>query len=369
MKKFLVILAVAGLVSGLVAAPNRAQAIMQLLNSRSSGSPKGYADAAVVVAEDAAQGRPLQQFVLALVSQEPGAPAAERLQPKKKKAYLAASREKIRNLAEKRGNALAWYLLSLENNDEHMLQRAADGDNVQALNAWGSLNVVRAFRAAETMAPEEKERILKSSFDCFQRAANQDDPNGLYNLGTCYARGIGCEPDALKAFTCFKRAAKAGHPEALNNMGACYREGISVAKDLNAATRYFKESAALGNAFGELNYAFALSRGEGTPQDDVQAADYFRRAAEQGNAAALNAYAMCYFNGKGVPKNEARAFDLLTQAARKGLPQAMDNLAIFYDRGLGGVAKDEKMALVWKVRGKAARGSREAQAWLNKNGY
>ena len=368
MKKLLLLLTVWGLASGLPAAPKSAQAIIELLNSRSSGSPKGYAEAAAVVAADAEKGRPLQQFVLALVSREPGAPAAVRLSDEKRAAYLDASRGKIKALAEKRGNALAWYLLSLENNDEKMLRRAADGDNVQALNAWGSLNVVRAMRD-ETLTPEARKETLKRCFDCFLRAANQDDPNGLYNLGTCYARGIGCERDGIKAFACFKRAAKAGHPEALNNMGACYREGISVAVDPAAATRYFAKSAALGNAFGELNYAFALSRGEGVPQDGALACEYFRRSAEQGNAAALNAYAMCYFHGKGVEKDDVRALELLRLAARRGVPQAMENIALFYDRGLGGVEKDETQALVWKVRARAARGSREAEAWLNKNGY
>lgn len=365
MKKLVLTFLIVGVATSLFAAPPSAQAILELLNSRNSGSMKGYAEAAEIVAADAAKGKPLQQFVIALVADEKSAPAAARLTPEKRKEYLDASRAKIKALAEKRGNALAWYLLSLENNDEKMLQHAADGDNVQALNAWGSLIAVKAMRDS-TLFEEDREKVFKRSFDCFRRAANQDDPNGLYNLGSCYARGLGCEKDEIKAFNCFKRAAQAGHPEALNNMGACYREGMSVAKDLEAATRFFKKSADLGNAFGELNYAFALSRGEGVEKDEKEAFEYFRRSAEQGNAAALNAYAMCYFHGKGVEKNDVKALELLRIAAQMGLAQAMDNIAVFYDRGLGGVEQDDDEALIWKVRARAARGSREAQAWLNK---
>ncbi len=368
MKKLLLTWLVAGGISALFAAPKSAQAILELLNSRNSGSMKGYAEAAEVVAADAALGKPLQQFVIALVADEKSVPAVARLTPEKRKEYLDSSREKIKALAEKRGNALAWYLLSLENNDEKMLQRAADGDNVQALNAWGSLMAYKTARDRD-MTPQEREKVYKRCFDYFRRAANQDDANGLYNLGSCYAQGLGCEKDEIKAFNCFKRAAQAGHPEALNNLGACYREGMSVARDPAAATRYFKKSADLGNAFGELNYAFALSRGEGVEQDEKEALEYFRRAATQGNGAALNAYAMCYFHGKGVKKDEARAFELLELAAQRGIAQAMENLAVFYDRGLAGIEKDEEKALVWKVRAKAARGSREAAAWLTKRGY
>ncbi len=368
MKKLFLFLLFVGALPTLYAAPKSAQAILELLNSRNSGSTKSYAEAAEIVAADAAKGKPLQQFVIALVADEKSAPAAARLTPEKRKEYLDASRDKIRALAEKRGNALAWYLLSLENDDEKMLKRAAEGDNVQALNAWGSLTAYKAARD-KNMSPEEREKVYKQCFDYFRRAANQDDPNGLYNLGSCYAQGLGCEKDEIKAFNCFKRAAKAGHPEALNNLGACYREGMSVTRDAAMATRYFKESADLGNAFGELNYAFALSRGEGVEQDEKEAFEYFRRAATQGNGAALNAYAMCYFHGKGVEKDEARAFELLDLAAQRGIAQAMENLAIFYDRGIGGVERDPEKALVWKIRAKAARGSREAAIWLNQKGY
>lgn len=368
MKALGTVIFVMGLANGLFAAPKSAQAIIDLLNSRSSGSVKGYADAAEVVAADAANGKPLQQFVIALVSEERNAPRAARLSPEKRKAYLEASRAKIKVLAEKRGNALAWYLLSLEKDDEKMLQRAADGDNVQALNAWGSLIANRAMRD-ETMLPEVREYTFKRAFDCFRRAANQKDANGFYNLGTCYQRGIGCEKDEIKAFTCFKRSAQAGHPEALNNLGACYREGVSVAVDLPTATRYFAKSAESGNPFGELNYALALSRGEGIDKDEKLAFEYFGRSAKQGNPLALNAYAMCYFYGKGVEKDEVKALEYLRLAAQYGAPQAMENLALFYDKGLGGLERDDKMALVWKIRARAARGSREAAAWLNKNGY
>lgn len=368
MKVLGIVLLLLGAVPQLSAAPESARAIIDLLNSRSSGSVKGYADAAEVVAADAAKGKPLQQFVIALVSEEMNAPKVARLTPEKRKAYLDSSRGKIKALAEKRGNALAWYLLSLENGDETMLQRAADGDNVQALNAWGSLIANRAM-SDRTMLPEVRELTFKRSFDYFRRAANMDDANGLFNLGTCYKRGLGCEKDEVKAFACFKRAANMGHPEALNNLAGCYRDGVSVAVDLGAATRYFAKSAELGNPFGELNYALALSRGEGIEKDEKLAFRYFRRAARQGLPLALNAFAMCYFHGKGVEKDDALALKYLRLAAEYGAPQAMENLATFYDKGLGGLEKDEKMALVWKVRAHAARGSREAQAWLNKNGY
>ena len=46
----------------------------------------------------------------------------------------------------------------------------------------------------------------------------------------------------------------------------------------------------------------------------------------------------------------------------------MDNLAACYERG-DGVAKDMMRSTVWKVRARAARGDRNAAAWLAQNGH
>ena len=76
---------------------------------------------------------------------------------------------------------MAWYLLSLENNDRDLLHRAADAGNVQAMNAWGTYLVTRAI--GETTDTNEVNRILGVAHDYFKSAAGQGDANGLYNLG------------------------------------------------------------------------------------------------------------------------------------------------------------------------------------------
>ena len=121
-------------------------AIVKLLNSRASGSRSEFREAAKIVAEDAKEGRPLQQFVIALVANDRDLPRKLRLKPETREAYLDQARDKIRRLAEEKNNALAWYLLSLETNDMAFLKRAADGENVQALNAWGTITLTEAFR-------------------------------------------------------------------------------------------------------------------------------------------------------------------------------------------------------------------------------
>ena len=196
------------------------EAIVTLLNSSASTSPARYAEAQKLVLREAEDGKPVQQFVVGVTTDDKGLA----------KRYLDASRDKIRTLAEKKNNSLAWYLLSMENNDFKMLRRAADGGNVQALNALGSIATQEAL-VRGNLPTNSLEEILRKSYVYFSKAAAQRDPNGFINLGTCYLRGFGCQKDPGMAFACYKAAAEAGHPEGMDNVSACYQFGQGVKKD------------------------------------------------------------------------------------------------------------------------------------------
>lgn len=205
-----------------------ADAVSVMLNAPSSVGPRTYAEAKAKVEKDAENGRPLQQFVVGITTEDKDLA----------KRYLDASREKIVQMAEQKNNPLAWYLLAKELNDIKLLEKAADGGNVQALNALGTIltndalqkNDLKAF-GAEVSETNDINRVLAKSYGCFRRAAAQRDPNGFINLGTCYLRGLGCKTDLPLAFACFKAAANAGHPEGMDNMSACYQFGHGVQKN------------------------------------------------------------------------------------------------------------------------------------------
>lgn len=361
---FLVMLSVGAVPAGYA---DSSKAIVRLLNSRAAGSPRAYAESARIVARDAAAGRPLQQFVIAVLSGNGELPDDVRLSDKKRDEYIAASRKRILRLAEEKGNPLAWYLLSLERNDLRFLKRAADGGNVQALNAWGTITLTEALRNPG-VDTNDIDRILVKSFSYFKKAADQGDPNGFYNMGMCRLNGYGCAREPDLALQCFRSAASSGHPEAINNIGGFFRDGIVVEKNLEMAAKWFEKSSKMGNAFGQLNYALALLRGEGVEKNPELAAGMLKDAAVQGNAEAMNAYGMCFNAGNGVDKNEAEAVRWFRVSAERGFPPAMDNLSSCYDLGLG-VEKDSEQAVIWKVRARAARGDRNAAVWLHQNGH
>lgn len=212
----------------LLLAMTSADAIAVLLNSATACSPKTFAEATSIVRRDAEAGKPLQQFVIGVTTDDKK--LAER--------YLDGSRGTIRAMAEKSDNALAWYLLSMEKNDFTLLKKAADGGNVQALNALGTIVTSEVF-ARKSVTPQERDNVLQQSYEYFRRAAAKRDPNGFVNLGACYLRGFGCKQDMAMAFECFKAAAEAGHPEGMDNMSACYQFGHGVPKD-SALSLYWR---------------------------------------------------------------------------------------------------------------------------------
>ncbi len=343
---------------------NPADAVIQLLNSRTSGSPRSYKQAAEIVAEEAKKGNPVYGFVLALLSQEPGHPSVADLDDSIRDKYLNAGRPLLQRMAEVSTNSMALYLLSVDANDTNLLLRAAKAGNPQAQNAWGTMLLSQTL--SEGASSNVVQRVFLDVCYYFKMAATQGDANGLYNLGTCYARGIGVGKSDKDAFMCFRSAAEKGHPEAINNIGAFFREGRVVDKDLEMATRWFEKSASYENPYGMFNYALALLRGEGVKKDFKKAAGYMSRAAEGGCVEAMDAYGVQLWRGHGVERNDKAAFEQFMKAADAGYPPAMENLYTCYDRGIG-VKKNERLALLWKLRSRAARGDRNALIWLQQN--
>lgn len=98
------------------------------------------------------------------------------------------------------------------------------------------------------------------AFKLYEKAAKQNLPEGIFNLGICYAEGIGCDEDFAKAYECFN------HPDV---------------KDAPLAKFYI----------GIMHYS-----GQGAPQDFQKAAELLKSAADSGVEAAQKF--LGYQNGK-----------------------------------------------------------------------
>lgn len=207
----------------LAATMTSSDAIVVLLNSPAATSPTRYAEAQSLILREAEAGRTLQQYVVGVTTKDPKLAAK----------FLECSRAKIQRLADEHDNSLAWYLLSMEKNDFKMLRHAAEGGNVQALNAYGSILIQSSFE--KNVASNKLEVALAEAYKCFSRAAAKKDPNGYINLGTCYLRGFGCPVDHMLAHQCFLSAAEAGHPEGMDYLSASYELGHGVKRNAELA--------------------------------------------------------------------------------------------------------------------------------------
>lgn len=311
-------------------ASKSADAIIRVLNTRTAGSPAAYAKAVEIVAADARAGKPIQQFLIALLSGEKDAPAAARISEETRARYLANSRARISEMARTRNNAMAWYLISLEKNDMAILKHAADLGNVQALNTYATIKMSQAVESAG-MSPEESAAVMKECFDSYARAAKAKDANALNSLGICYQKGYGCRKDDDRAFKCFFKAAEMRHPEAVNNLGRFYLEGVGVGKDPAKALKCFEISSSLGNVWGTINLATAVMMGQ------------------------------------GCAKDPAKAVEILEKSACSGAVEAMDFLSECYSKGIADVKRDSYRAMLWRLRARSARGDESAKEWLKVN--
>ena len=115
----------------------------------------------------------------------------------------------------------------------------------------------------------------KEALFWLERAANNDEPEALYQLGVYYSEGA--EADLAKSIKYYQRAAELNHADATLALSYLYDEGISVEQDDDKALFFLKKAAELENqeAIDELA-AQALS-GEGNM--DAKEAEYWIKKA------------------------------------------------------------------------------------------
>ena len=341
-------------------------AVVRLLNSKAAGSRKAYAEAAKEVAAAAKSGAPLQRYVLALVARDDNPPPAARMDKVKREKWIKEGRARFRKLGDRIDNPLISYLLAIDTSDTNLLRVAAEKGNVQAMNAWGNLSLDAGVHSQDT---NEIARCFARAVSLFRRAAGTGDANGMYNLGMCYARGIGEKRDDSSAFLCFRSASEKGHPAAMNSFGWFLREGRVGAPDPEFAAQWFAKAAELGDPTGIFNLALAHMRGDGVPKDSAKAAELTKRAAEEGLPEAMDAWGVTLMRGEnGVKKDQDAAIGWFRKSAAEGYPPAMENLVQCYDNGWG-VKADAAQALKWKMRSRAVRGDANAAEWLKHNKF
>ena len=177
---------------------------------------------------------------------------------------------KYYEMAAKQNNALGMMNLADLNIQEDTLKKAKPLLVKAAKKEYGYAQYLLAMNFFDLYSENNKGALF-----WLERAANNDEPEALYQLGVYYSEGG--EADLAKSIKYYQRAAELNHADATLALSYLYDEGISVEQDDDKALFFLKKAAELENqeAIDELA-AQALS-GEGNM--DAKEAEYWIKKA------------------------------------------------------------------------------------------
>jgi TPR repeat protein len=132
-----------------------------------------------------------------------------------------------------------------------------------------------------------------------------------------YARGSGVARDVARAGQYFRLAADQDDAQSQFMLGTMYANGAGVPRDDAQAVAWYRRAAEKGLAVAQTNLGARYASGRGTAENPAEAARWFERAARQGDASALFNLGVLYANGSGVAQDAVRAYVLLALAAAK----------------------------------------------------
>ncbi len=170
--------------------------------------------------------------------------------------------------------------------------------------------------AVESLAArsEDKAQIAEAR-DWYEKAAAQNQPDGLLALARFYDMGLGgLVASPLKAFDLCFRATKAGSVVAMNEMGVRYQKGMGIRQDNVAAIGWFTLAAQHGLPAALVNLGNCYETANGVRQDFDQAGRNYSAGARQNFGPAEFLLGQMIEQGKGTAVNLAHAYVLYTRA-------------------------------------------------------
>ena len=214
-------------------------------------------------------------------------------------------------------------------------------------------------RAAEQDAPvalyqlgllarrDELSLGLGSPRSWFERAARQGHLNAMVG----YAVELKNSPvpqDAITAREWVERAAQQGSPEGMYQLAQMLDAGIGGNADPSGARAWYERAASNRHAEAAFQAAMMWAGGEGGESDDVAALGWMRIAAESGYAPAQGQYGLMLYQGRGTEPDPVAAASWFSQGARGGDAESQFLYAYALARG-DGLPVDLETAYGWTL--------------------
>jgi len=151
-------------------------------------------------------------------------------------------------------------------------------------------------------------------------AAEGGDDEAQTMLGTAYLQGdFGLPKSLAQAYQWWLKAAVQDNPESMNNVGYTLYRGFLGTTDFIAAKRWFEKAARAGFSNAMVSLARMNERGEGGKPDAKKALDWLLKAGEANNLQAVRWLAVLYrTGGLGEAADPQRAAYWESRTARLG---------------------------------------------------
>ena len=241
-------------------------------------------------------------------------------------------------------NAYNSFAASKERNE---LQIKAESGDTEAQKEFAALQIRNGNDA--------------DAFKWFRKAANQGDAEAQYEVGLCYANGIGVVQDCVESVIWFRKSAEQGDAEAQVALGSCYMRGEGVVRDFNEAMKWYQKAAKQDVAFAKYWIGFFYENGLGVEANITEAIKWYVQAEHQGLDLAQYSLGLCYLNGDGVARDIEKAFSLLLKAAEQGFVNAQSLVGAAYYTGRDGIVEQNLVEAEKWFRKAAERGEAVAQ--------
>jgi len=200
----------------------------------------------------------------------------------------------------------------------------------------------------------------------YQRAVDQGDAVGSFNLGLLYERGESCAVDPDKAKVLYLQAAQKGHSQAMVQLAGLYLNGPGGLDDINEALNWYKKAVALNDRDAMYQLGLMSETGVAMKLDYAEAIHYYQMASDRGNAKASLALARIYQYGLGVSKDLQEASKLYSALAEQGNAYAQYQMALFCFKGITSGCQPE-VGKQWlaKAQENGSLDAAKTLQWLN----
>ena len=138
----------------------------------------------------------------------------------------------------------------------------------------------------------DEEKQYKKAFEFYKLAAETNNIEAIYKLGTYYYYGQGVVQDYFEAFRWIRKVAELGYAPAQSSLGYCYEKGIGVAKDEDKAIEWYRKAAEQGLAQAQFNLGNCYRKGKGVAKDEVEAITWYIKVKKEQKKHYLNRIVM-----------------------------------------------------------------------------